>query len=206
MVVVTTTATSSNVGFGLADLQYKFRNDQFSPFVRVLAGADAYQPGGSGLRVACGSWWRWRFRPDADQFHRHCESRRRTTSTLPTIRQTFTGHSSTWNSVRLSTGVVFNLGNYYTAPVSAACTANPTTPVFAGEPVTVYHDRDELQPQAHVDVCLDGYGRQAGKPDRGRLQRRHDGLWRLAPTRRTPLSPTQRGRRTTRRVARPASR
>jgi hypothetical protein len=32
---------------------------------------------------------------------------------------------------------VFNLGNYYTAPVSAACSANPTTPVFAGEPVTV---------------------------------------------------------------------
>jgi len=48
----------------------------------------------------------------------------------------FNNHTSTWNSVRLSAGVVFNLGNYYTAPLSAACTATPAS-VMAGEPVTV---------------------------------------------------------------------
>ena len=44
--------------------------------------------------------------------------------------------SPQWNSVRLSAGLVFGLGNYYNPPLTAACTAQPTE-VTEGEPVTV---------------------------------------------------------------------
>jgi len=129
-------STRANVGLGTAGLQYKFRNDQFSPFVHVLVGAAHISPAGipSQWRATVGGGGGFDLQVShllairvvqADYFY---------TTYNP---QVFTAHSSTWNMVRLSAGLVFNLGNYYTAPLSAACSANPTTPVFAGEPVTV---------------------------------------------------------------------
>ncbi len=50
--------------------------------------------------------------------------------------QIFPYTSPQWNSVRLSAGIVLGLGNYYTPPPTAACTAQPTE-VTEGEPVTV---------------------------------------------------------------------
>ncbi len=50
--------------------------------------------------------------------------------------QLFPYTSPQWNSIRLSAGLVMGLGNYYTAPLTAACTAQPTE-VTEGEPVTV---------------------------------------------------------------------
>src|SRR5262252_5509046 len=49
-------STFSNVGLGLAGLQYKWHNDQFSPFVHVLAGAAHISPAGldSEWRAAVG--------------------------------------------------------------------------------------------------------------------------------------------------------
>jgi hypothetical protein len=129
-------STEVNVGFGLAGLQYKWHNDQFSPFVQLLVGASHISPaglnsewrgtvgGGGGFDLTLTNLFSIRI-VQADYLY---------TSYSP---QAFTGHSSTWNSVRLSSGIVINLGNYYTAPLSAACVANPTAPVFAGDPVTV---------------------------------------------------------------------
>jgi len=129
-------STYSNVGLGLIGLQYKFRNDEFSPFVRVLAGASHISPAGieSQWRAAVGGGGGFDLTLTNFISLRIAQADYIYTSYSPGL---FTGHSSTWNMVRLSTGVVFNLGNYYTAPLSAACTANPTTPVFAGDPVTV---------------------------------------------------------------------
>jgi hypothetical protein len=128
-------STRANVGLGLLGLQYKWHNDQFSPFVHILAGAAHLSPaglpsewrasvgGGGGFDLTLTHLINWRI-VQADYLY---------TSYNP---QTFTQHDSTWNMVRLSTGLLFNLGNYYTAPISAACTATPAS-VMAGEPVTV---------------------------------------------------------------------
>ena len=129
-------STYTNVGFGLAGLQYKFRNDQFSPFIRVLVGASHISPAGlnSEWRATVGGGGGFDLSLTNLISIRIAQADYLYTTYSP---QAFTGHSSTWNSVRLSTGVVFNLGNYYTAPLSAACSTSPSTPVFAGEPVTV---------------------------------------------------------------------
>ena len=129
-------STYVNVGFGLAGLQYKFRNDQFSPFIRVLVGAAKISPAGlrSQWRPAFGAGGGFDLTLTNLISLRIAQADYLYTYYNPAI---FTYQSHTWNSIRLSTGVVFNLGNYYTAPLSAACAATPTTPVFAGEPVKV---------------------------------------------------------------------
>ncbi len=48
----------------------------------------------------------------------------------------YNNHSSTWNMVRLSAGVVFNLGSYYNPPLTCTASSTPTE-VFAPDPVTV---------------------------------------------------------------------
>ncbi len=128
-------STYSNVGLGLAGLQYKFRNDQFSPFIRVLAGASHISPAGipSEWRAVVGGGGGFDLTLTDFIAIRIAQADYLYTTYNPSL---FTGHSSTWNMVRLSAGVVFNLGNYYTAPVSEACTATPAS-VMAGEPVTV---------------------------------------------------------------------
>ena len=129
-------STYSNVGLGMLGLQYKFRNDQFSPFVRVMVGSSHIEPAGLDsqwrLAVAAGGGFDLTLTDlislriaQADWVY---------TSYNPGL---YNNHTSSWNMARLSAGIVFNLGNYYTAPLSAACSANPTAPVFAGEPVTV---------------------------------------------------------------------
>src|SRR5208337_3657188 len=128
-------STYSNVGLGLIGLQYKFRNDEFSPFIRVLAGASHIDPAGLGSqwRAAVGGGGGFDLTLTNFISLRIAQADYIYTSYSPSA---FTGHSSTWNMVRLSAGVVINLGNYYTAPLSAACTASPAS-VMAGEPVTV---------------------------------------------------------------------
>jgi outer membrane protein OmpA-like peptidoglycan-associated protein len=125
----------SNVGLGSAGLQYKWHNNQFSPFGHVLVGAAKISPAGlsSEWRPLVGAGGGFDLQvtnflairvAQADYFY---------TTYNPSV---FTSHSSTWNMVRLSAGLTLNLGNYYTAPVTAACTAQPAT-VMQGEPVKV---------------------------------------------------------------------
>jgi len=127
--------SGANVGLGLLGLQYKWHNDQFSPFVHVLVGASHLSPaglpdewkaavgGGGGFDLNLTNFIAIRL-VQADYIY---------TTYSPGV---FTGQSTTWNMIRLSAGLEFNLGNYYTAPISAACTAQPAT-VMAGEPVKV---------------------------------------------------------------------
>jgi len=141
-------STRVNVGLGLLGLQYKFRNDQFSPFVRVMAGSAHISPAGLNnqwrLAVAAGGGFDLTLNnlislriAQADWVY---------TSYNPGL---FDNQISAWNMVRLSAGVVFNLGNYYVAPVSAACSATPAS-VMAGEPVTVTVNGTNFDPRHKI--------------------------------------------------------
>ncbi len=141
-------STFSNVGLGLIGLQIKFHNDQFSPFVRVLGGAAHIGPaglpsewkgavgGGGGFDLTLNNFISIRI-AQADYLY---------TSYSPTV---FTGHSSTWNMVRLSAGVVFNLGSYYNPPLTCTASATPTE-VFAPDPVTVTTTGSGFNPKHQV--------------------------------------------------------
>jgi hypothetical protein len=156
-------STYSNVGLGLIGLQYKWHNDQFSPFVRVLGGASHLSPAGlnSEWRATVGAGGGFDLTLTNFISLRIAQADYLYTSYNP---GTFNNHTSTWNMVRLSSGVVFNLGNYYTAPLSAACTANPTAPVFAGEPVTVTAAGTNFSPKHTLTYAWTATGGKLAAP------------------------------------------
>jgi len=155
-------SSKANVGIGLLGLQYKFRNDQFSPFVRFLVGADHLSPaalnsewkaavgGGGGFDLTLTKLLNWRI-IQADYLY---------TNYSP---QTFTEHTSTWNMIRLSTGIVINIGNYYTAPIAASCTATPAS-VMAGEPVTVTATGTNFDPKHKLTYAWTANGGKLDNP------------------------------------------
>jgi len=128
-------STESNVGLGLLGLQVKFHNDQFSPFVRVLAGASHISPAGlnSEWRATVGAGGGFDLTLNNFISIRIAQADYLYTSYNP---GTFNNHTSTWNMVRLSAGVVFNLGSYYNPPLTCTASATPTE-VFAPDPVKV---------------------------------------------------------------------
>ncbi len=150
----------ANVGLGLVGLQYKFRNNQFSPFVRVLGGAAHISPAAinSEWRGAIGAGGGFDLTLNNLISLRIAQADYIYTSYSP---GTYNNHVSSWNMVRLSTGVVFNLGNYYTAPVTAACTATPAS-VMAGEPVTVTATGTNFSPKHTLTY---GWTTNGGKLD-----------------------------------------
>ncbi len=156
-------STYSNVGLGLLGLQYKFRNDQFSPFVRVLVGAAHNSPAGlsSEWRAAVGGGGGFDLTLNNLFSVRIAQADYIYNSYNPGV---YNNHTSQWNMVRLSAGVVINLGNYYTAPLSAACTANPTTPVFAGEPVTVTATGTNFSPKHTLTYAWTATGGKLATP------------------------------------------
>ena len=69
-----------------------------------------------------------------------------------------TGASATQNDMRLSSGVVFRLGEGAAPlPVTLACSANPTS-VFPGDPITVTATAGGLNPKMNVIYGLTGPG------------------------------------------------
>ncbi len=79
--------------------------------------------------------------------------------------------SPQWNSVRLSAGMVLGLGNYITAPLTAACSAQPAT-VMEGEPVVVTAAASNFNPKHTLTYSwttnggkLDSNDKQSAKVD-----------------------------------------
>jgi PKD domain/Bacterial Ig domain len=128
---------TTGVGYALSGLQYKWHNEKWSPFVRGFLGAANISPdcchgtqwrfaagGGGGLDVGLSPRISFRL-VQADYIY----------SSYP---HTFAStHSETWNSIRLATGLVFNLGTNSCNPAPKACTITAASPVevWAGEPV-----------------------------------------------------------------------
>ena len=77
--------------------------------------------------------------------------------------------SHQWNSVRLSTGVVFDLGNYYTPTPTAACTAQPTE-VTEGEPVTVTATGSNFNPKHTINYAWTTNGGKLNATDKQSAQ------------------------------------
>jgi hypothetical protein len=137
----------TGVGYALGGLQYKYHTNSLSPFFRGFVGTANISPdcchdtewsfaagGGGGLDL--------RVRPrfsirlvQADYIYSHYSHIFAST------------HPTQWNSVRLATGVVFNLGNCG-APAPLSCTASAApTEVWVGEPVKLNATGTNLNPK-----------------------------------------------------------
>ncbi len=140
----------------LGGLQYKYHTDTFSPFFRVFAGA-ARQVAPTYIdewNAALGAGGGFDYNVWHGSIGGHDPSLAIRVAQVDYIytnySKAFPGvTSSQWNGVRLSAGLVLGLGNYYTAPPTAACTAQPTE-VTEGEPVTVTATGTNFNPKHTV--------------------------------------------------------
>ena len=129
---------STDVGYALTGLQYKWHYEKLSPFVRVFVGAANISPD-------CCHGTEWRFAAGGGGGLDWNLSRRLSLrliqadyiySSYPHIFPS--NHPTEWNSVRLAFGLVFNLGSASGCnpePTACTITAGSPTEVFAGEPV-----------------------------------------------------------------------
>jgi hypothetical protein len=135
----------SNVGYAMAGLQYKLHSPQISPFVRVMGGAANLSPDllrsewkpavlvGGGLDLSLAKSFSIRL-AQVDYIWSY-------------YRETNAEHSSdNWNSIRLSAGLILNVGEYNSIPPTAACTAQPTE-VWSGDPVKVNATGSNFNPK-----------------------------------------------------------
>ncbi len=157
----------SEVGYALGGLQYKYHTDSFSPFFRVFVGAakqgspnsadqwNAALGAGGGFDYNIGHHLGIRV-AQADYIYSNFNPR------IPI-------GSPQWNSVRLSAGLLWNIGNYYTPSPTAACTAQPTE-VTEGEPVTVTATGSNFNPKHTTTYAWTTNG---GKLDTANAQSAH---------------------------------
>ncbi|MFY9645240.1 MAG: OmpA family protein, partial [Terriglobales bacterium] len=164
----------------LGGLQYKYHTDSFSPFFRVFAGAlRQVAPGYPNTPVPSTDQWNAALGAgggfDYNVWHGENSSLAIRVAQVDYIysnyHQVIPYTSSQWNSVRLSAGLVFGLGNYYTPTPTAACTAQPTE-VTEGEPVTVTATGSNFNPKHAVTYAwttnggkLDASDKQSARID-----------------------------------------
>jgi outer membrane protein OmpA-like peptidoglycan-associated protein len=161
--------TDQNIYYMLGGLQYKYHTDSFSPFVRVFVGAvrqdspvytdqwNAALGAGGGIDYHLGHHIGIRV-AQADYIYSNYGQ-----------AAEFGGGSKQWNSVRLSAGLLYEIGNYYTPVPTAACTAQPTE-VTEGEPITVTANGSNFNPKHTVGYAWTTNG---GKLDAADKQSAH---------------------------------
>ena len=156
---------STGVGYILGGLQYKYHTDTFSPFARVFVGTVRIDPafGGSEWKPAVGAGGGFDLTVTPKFSIRLVQADYIYSNYQPSAP---TGFSTQWNSVRLAAGVIWNLGNYYAPPLTAACTAQPTE-VMEGEPVTVTATGSNFNPKHTVTYAWTSNG---GKLDAANAQ------------------------------------
>ena len=119
----------------LGGLQYKYHAEQFSPFARVFVGAAHIDPGGlpAEWKAAVGGGGGFDLNVNKKFSVRMGQFDYIYTTYKPV---TYTGHSTQWNMMRLSAGLVMNLGSYYNPPLTCTASATPAE-VYAPDPVKV---------------------------------------------------------------------
>jgi len=166
-----------SIYYVLGGLQYKYHTDTFSPFFRVFAGAvrqvapTYIDQWNAALGVGGGF--------DYNVWHGSMGGHDPSLSIriaqvdyiYSNYHQIFPVTSPQWNSIRLAAGLVVGFGNYYTAPPTAACTAQPTE-VTEGEPVTVTATGTNFNPKHTVGYAwttnggkLDAADKQSARID-----------------------------------------
>jgi opacity protein-like surface antigen len=171
------------VGFVMGGLQYKYHTDSFSPFVHIMGGAANLSPAYPPTPPSGNNEWNAAFAVGGGldyvlnhrlslrlaqaeyiytNYHLYCIA-------LDPLGCVPTTVSSQWNNVRLSAGMVINLGNYYTPTPTAACTAQPTE-VTEGEPVTVTATGSNFNPKHTTAYAWTTNG---GKLDTANAQSAH---------------------------------
>ena len=168
----------TGVGFGLVGLQYKYHTNSFSPFVHVMGGVANLSPAYPPTPPGQNNEWQAAFAVgggfdyvihhrlslrvvQADYIYTNYELY---CSGVVNFTCVTTSAVSQWNNVRLSTGVVWALGNYYTPTPTAACTAQPTE-VTEGEPVTVTATGTNFNPKHTVAYAWTTNGGKLDKSD-----------------------------------------
>jgi outer membrane protein OmpA-like peptidoglycan-associated protein len=168
----------TGVGFGLAGLQYKYHTNSFSPFFHVMGGIANLSPAYPPTPPGQNNEWQAAFAVGGgfDYVIHHRLSLRVVQadyiytnydlycSGVVNFTCVKTSAVSQWNNVRLSTGVVWALGNYYTPTPTAACTAQPTE-VTEGEPVTVTATGTNFNPKHTVAYAWTTNGGKLDKSD-----------------------------------------
>ena len=168
----------TGVGFAFAGLQYKYHTDSFSPFFHVMGGAanvsPAYPPTPPGQNnewqaaFAAGGGFDYainhRFSVRVIQAEYIYTNYSLYCSAIVDFTCIRTNANSQWNNVRLSAGMVVNLGNYYTPTPTAACTAQPTE-VTEGEPVSVTATGTNFNPKHTVGYAWTTNGGKLDKAD-----------------------------------------
>ncbi len=167
------------VGFALFGLQYKYHTNHFSPFVRVMGGvanlSPAYPPtspngnnewqaafaAGGGFDYVINHRFSVRI-AQADYIYTNYDLY---CSAVVNFVCVPSHQTSQWNNVRLAAGIVINLGNYYSPPVSAACTAQPAT-VMEGEPVTVSATPSNFNPKHTLTYAWTSNGGKLDSSDK----------------------------------------
>jgi outer membrane protein OmpA-like peptidoglycan-associated protein len=166
-----------NIDYVLGGLQYKYHTDQFSPFVRFFAGAvkqdaptyidqwNAALGAGGGFDLSV--WHGSMGGHDPSLAIRIAQF----DYIYSNYHQIFPVTKPQWNSYRLSAGLVFGLGNYYTPSMTATCTVQPSE-VTEGEPVTVTATAANFNPKHTVVYAwtstggkLDNAGAQSARID-----------------------------------------
>jgi outer membrane protein OmpA-like peptidoglycan-associated protein len=161
--------SNQNISYYLGGLQYKYHTDTFSPFFHLFAGAarqdffgynqwNAALGAGGGFDYYLGKRISIRV-VQADYIY----------SNFTPPQAVGFGYSSQWNSVRLSTGILFGLGDYYVPQPKAACTAQPTE-VTEGEPVTVTATGSDFNPKHTVTYAWTTNGGKLNAPDKQSAQ------------------------------------
>ncbi len=165
----------TGIGFAFAGLQYKYHTNSFSPFFRLMAGAANLSPAFPPTPPNFGNQWNAAL--DAGGGFDYAIGRRFSlrvaqadyiyTNYSPYIGGNI--HSTQWNNVRLSAGVIFNLGSYYVPQPTAACTVQPSE-VIEGEPVTVTATGSNFNPKHTVMYSWTTNGGKLNSTDKASAQ------------------------------------
>jgi len=158
--------TDQNIYYFLGGLQYKYHTDSFSPFFHVFAGAARQDfPGNDQWNAALGAGGGF----DYNIGHNFGIRVAQVDYIYSNYSQQVQLTKPQWNTVRLSTGLLYNIGNYYTPTPTAACSASPTE-VTEGEPVTVTANGSNFNPKHTVTYAWTTNG---GKLDTANAQSAH---------------------------------
>jgi outer membrane protein OmpA-like peptidoglycan-associated protein len=153
------------VGTFLAGPQVKWRAEHFQPFAHILGGVGFLKPehtssggqwqpmigGGGGFDLMVTPRWGIRVF-QADYIYTNWEEG------VPT------GQPGRWNSVRLQGGLIWTAGLGAPTPVTAACSAQPSS-VMAGEPVKVIATPTGFNPKRTLSYTWSSTGGKVAGTD-----------------------------------------